>query len=127
MSFASELRRPLGRLVPVVLALALPTVAGAQLIDFADISPDQSDTDDIDPDGATGGRVNGLATVAGDADKFYAASEWGGIYRSTDGGLNWQYLPGHHPPATWDVEADPPNTDRVYATSFFDGRSANSV
>lgn len=51
-----------GVLVFVTLLAATPSLAGGQLsITFEDVNPDQSDTDPNDPDGATGGRVNGLA------------------------------------------------------------------
>ena len=71
--------------------------SSAQVVVFEDVNPDRSDTDFSDPDGATGGRVNGLAAVNGNNHVFYAASEWGGIYKSTDGGLNWSRLDGHLP------------------------------
>ena len=89
---------------------------------FEDINPDFSDTHNNDPDGATGGRVNGLAVEANNTDVMYAASEWGGIYKSTDAGLTWSRLDGHLPVATWDVEVAPSNANRVFATSFFDGK-----
>ncbi len=89
---------------------------------FADINPDQSDLDPTDPDGASGGRVGGLATVAGDNATYYAASEYGGVYKSADFGLTWDHLDGHLPQITWDVEVDPSDSDRVYATSFYDAR-----
>jgi photosystem II stability/assembly factor-like uncharacterized protein len=90
------------------------------------ISPTSSSLDSSDPDGASGGRVNGLAAVAGNKSIYYAASEWGGLFKSTDEGMTWVHLPGHYPTATWDVEVDPSNVNRVYATSFYDGR-VNSV
>lgn len=76
---------------------------------FKDVNPDQSDLDPFDPDGASGGRVNGLATVAGNNRVFYAASEWGGLYKTTDRGRTWFRLDGHLPVVTWDVEVDPKN------------------
>ena len=91
-------------------------------ITITEINPDQSTLDASDPDGATGGRVNGLASVAGNNRIFYAASEWGGIYRSTDAGRSWGRLNNHLPTATWDIEVNPANANRLYATSFYDGR-----
>ena len=88
---------------------------------FFDINPNNSTLDATNPNGASGGRVNGLG-VASDASAYYAASEWGGIYRSNDGGQNWFRLNAHLPSATWDVEVDPSNNNRLYATSFYDGR-----
>ena len=95
-------------------ALIVPT--------FEDINPDQSTLDASNPNGASAGRCNGLASVAGDNETFYLASEWGGLYRSTDAGLTWDFLPGHMPLAAWDVEVNPDSTSTIYATSFYDGR-----
>ena len=53
---------------------------------------DNSDHDPIDPDGATGGRVNGIVVDPNDGSVLYAASEWGGIYQTVDTGLTWQRL-----------------------------------
>lgn len=104
-------------------SVGLAASAMAQFsISIQEIGPKQSDLDPTDPDGASGGRVNGLAISADNNQLMYAASEWGGLFRSTNGGRNWQHLPGHVPHATWDVEIDPGNSNRVYATSFFDGR-----
>lgn len=86
---------------------------------ITEINPNTSTLDD--PDGPTGGRVNGLA-VTSDGSTLYAASEWGGIYKSTDSGLSWFRLDNHVPTATWDVAVEPTNPNKVYATSFYDGR-----
>jgi photosystem II stability/assembly factor-like uncharacterized protein len=88
---------------------------------FIDINPDSSSLDPSDADGASGGRVNGLG-YAKNGSAYYAASEWGGIYKSTDAGKSWKHLDGHLPMVTWDVEVDPSNSNRIYATSFYDGR-----
>src|SRR6266850_378601 len=93
---------------------------------FVDINPDTSSRDAVDPDGASGGRCNGLGSVAGSATIFYVATEWGGIYKTTDAGLTWTHLAGHLPQVTWDVKVDPANANNVYATSFYDGR-VNSI
>jgi hypothetical protein len=102
--------------LPIAGSLALAVVT------FEDVNPNNSDLDPTDPDGATGGRVNGVASVPGDNQTFYAASEWGGLYKSTDAGQNWVRLDRHLPVATWRVKVDPSNTSIVYATSFYDGR-----
>ena len=106
--------------VVCVMFISAPT-ADAQFI-FEDVNPDTSNLDPSDPDGATGGRVNGLATVAGSNTIFYAASEWGGIYKTFDGGVTWTRLHGHNPNGAWDVEVNPGAVNRVYATSKYDGR-----
>lgn len=110
--------------IALVAATVSPQHALAQFI-FTDINPSWSDKDAAgDPNGATGGRVNGLANVPGSNNGiFYAASEWGGIFKSTDGGLNWIRLDRHLPTAAWDVEVNPADVDRVYATSIYDGKT----
>jgi len=107
------------------LAMAFVPAVQAQFV-FEDVNPSNSNLDPSDPDGATGGRVNGLAAVAGDNSVFYAASEWGGIYKSIDGGVTWVRLDAHNPNGAWDVEVNPGATNRVYATSKYDGRT-NSI
>lgn len=84
------------------------------------INPDASDN--ANANASSGGRVNHMATVPGDNQTFYLASEYGGLFKSTDGGNNWANLPGHLPVIGWDVEVDPTNASRVYASSWFDGR-----
>jgi uncharacterized repeat protein (TIGR01451 family) len=91
-------------------------------ITLTDINPNQSTLDPSDADGASGGRVNGLAAAPGNNQIFYAASEWGGIYRSNNGGLNWNRLNNHRPTVAWDVEVSAANINVVFATSFYDGR-----
>ncbi|MCP5093368.1 MAG: hypothetical protein GY949_20860 [Gammaproteobacteria bacterium] len=105
---------------------ALMTVPlSAQVISIEDVNPDSSTLDATDPDGATGGRVNGIAIDPGNPLVMYAASEWGGLYKSTDGGDTWAHLTGHRPLVTWDVEVDPKDSNRIYATSLYDGRAAS--
>lgn len=116
-----------GALVVVLGQVVAGPQAEAAPLAFTDVNPNQADTDAADADRASGGRVNGLATVAGDNETFYAASEWGGLYKSTDGGLRWSHLPGHNPMVTWDVEVDPSDSSTVYATSLFDGRETGSL
>jgi photosystem II stability/assembly factor-like uncharacterized protein len=112
-------------LLPSICAFAMLLLiasAASAAVSFQDISPNNSDFDASDPDGAAGGRVNLLASVAGNNQIFYAATEWGGLYKTTDAGQNWFRLNGHLPVATWDIKVDPGNTNNVYATSFYDGR-----
>ena len=96
------------------------TAAGAPF-QLADINPDAS----IIAQGVNnsqGGRVNGLKVVPGDNQVAYGASEWGGVFKTSDGAQTWSHLDNHLPQATFDVDVDPSDTSTVYATSLFDGR-----
>ena len=88
---------------------------------WRDLGPDQSSTHAMVPDAASGGRVNGLA-ASHDKSMIFAASEWGGLWKSLDTGRTWRHVDSHLPVATWRVAVDPTNASRVYATSFYDGR-----
>lgn len=104
----------------------LVSTAGVSVaaVTFTDINPDTS-TVAQNINATSGGRVNGMAVAPGSNQVAYAASEWGGIYKTTDGGANWVHLDGHLPQATWEVAVDPTNANQVYATSFYDGRVAS--
>jgi hypothetical protein len=42
---------------------------------------------------------------------MYAATEFGGLYKSVNGGDTWQHLDGHRPVATWDVKVNPADSN----------------
>jgi uncharacterized repeat protein (TIGR01451 family) len=98
---------------------------------FEDISPDNEgpsigffDCPDPCVSGRNGGRVNGLSGVPGDPSTYFAASEVGGLFKIrilADGSQRWRHLDGHIPTLTWDVAAAP-GGQRVFATSFYEGR-----
>ena len=113
-----------GRWWLILLLIATPLRAQFSST-VTEINPNQATFDPNDADSASGGRVNQLGRAA-NGTTFFAASEWGGIFRSTDTGQTWTHLPGHVPHVTWDVEVDPTNANTVYATSFYDGR-VNSI
>src|SRR5215467_12580928 len=104
-----------------ICCLAVQSSSAQLSVTMKDISPDRSNNSD--PDGASGGRVNNVATDQSTPGRVFAASEFGGIFRSTDNGLTWTHLDGHVPTVTSDVKVDPTNSNRVYATSFYDGRT----
>ncbi|TQV85537.1 DUF11 domain-containing protein [Aliikangiella coralliicola] len=117
----------LGRLFSLFFLLVSMSVIGAPIV-ITDINPDQSTLDPVDPDGATGGRINGVATTPGNTNIYYAASEFGGLYKTTDFQVNggqWFRLEAHLPMLTIDVESAP-NGAALYASSLYDGR-VNSV
>ena len=97
---------------------ALPTLAG---VTAEDIGPDLS----LRPGNGAAGRVNNLAVAVGPNLSLhaYAASEWGGLFRSQDDGRTWSFLDGHVPVVMQDVAVDPNDPSIVYATSLYDGRA----
>lgn len=111
------------RMAVLLMILGSTRLQGQQIIE---INPSQSDLWATDPDGASGGRVNHVGMAPLDKAIVFAASEWGGIYKSTDGGDTWLRMNGHHPTVTWDVKVSPVDSNRVIATSFYDGR-VNSI
>ncbi|HSX59670.1 MAG TPA: hypothetical protein VLF18_05685 [Tahibacter sp.] len=105
-------------------ALFAATVATAQSSWRIDnISPASSDRDGSDPNSASGGRVNKIATHPTSNQIYFAASEWGGLFRTGDAGRNWAYVPGHRPQALWDVKFNPSNALVLVATSRYDGKT----
>lgn len=106
----------LGLVLIVALALFAPGMAiVALVVAVSEINPNRSTL-------GSGGRINGLAADPTSAQIFYASSEWGGLFKSIDAGQTWFRLNRHLPSVTWDVEVDPSNADRIFATSYYDGR-----
>ena len=109
-------------LMLVVLAASAPPFVFGQITStWYDINPSRSNTDGDNPNGASGGRVNRIG-AASDFSRVYAATEWGGLYQSFNQGATWVRVNTFSPSAAWDVKVDPRDNQRVYATSFFDGR-----
>lgn len=118
----SRRRRP--RLLLLVLAiLSLPIAAEPVRagVTIEDIGPDVSH---YIGNGAAG-RINDLAVAIGPNNtlRAFAASEWGGLSTSQDGGRTWSFLTAHVPLVMQDVAVDPSDASVVYATSLYDGRS----
>lgn len=102
------------------LSLVASVAHGQLSVVVRDISPDRSSN--ASPMAASGGRVNNIGVDRATPGRLYAASEYGGLWRSDDNGDRWRHLDGHVATVTWDVKVDPTNSNRVYATSFYDGR-----
>jgi len=71
------------RAVLITLVIAVPI--HAQITTYWSISEHQLPTND-------GGRVNSIAINPEDSNERYAASDSGGLFRSTDSGLHWQHV-----------------------------------
>ena len=73
--------------------LLVMNVANGQTITIREINPTHSNIGGMN---ATGGRVNHLGRATDSI--FYAASEFGGLFKSTDAGRTWVRLDTHYPP-----------------------------
>ena len=115
-------------LVVMLVASTLPQSYAAPATTFVDINPDNEKAGSLgclptDPCTAQedGGRVNGLSVVPDSPNIYFAASETGGMFKSTNRGASWFHLNGYVPAAAWDVAVEP-GGQRVFATSFNEGR-----
>lgn len=110
----------MGVLSTVLFVTTAATPVHAAFATVQDINPNTSTNNDADA--TTGGRVSHIGVAPGGNAVVYAASEQGGIFKSTNSGANWAHLNAHYPQLTWDVKVDPANANRLYATSFYDGK-----
>src|SRR5213083_10523 len=76
----------LGLTTALAVAIAV-TFAAAGFSDIVDVNPNVSDN--TDPNASSGGRVNSLASDPGNNQVFYAASEYGGLFKTINGGNLW--------------------------------------
>jgi PKD domain len=127
---------PIAVIAIMSIAMLPPLLTAASVfagVTIQDISPNESElykasSPAFTAANSSGGRVNNLASVAGSNQNliFYAASEWGGLFKSVDGGRNWDHLDGHVPVVMEDVavavDQNHPNSNVIYATSRYDGR-----
>jgi len=62
------------------------------------------------------GKINGFAIDPRDTNVVYAAASFGGIWKTTDGGQNWQSLTDRQVPMVYGgIEMDAQNPDVLYA------------
>ena len=97
--------------------LLVINVTNGQTVTIREINPTHSNVGGMN---ATGGRVNHLGRATNSI--FYAASEFGGLFKSTDAGRTWVRLDTHLPTRVFDVKASPADPNLVIATSVYDGR-----
>lgn len=86
---------------------------------------------DVNPDGLPGeprfgGRVLGLTISPTNNQNAFAASERGGIWRSTNGGQNWSHVDGVPLTISRDVMYDPQDASILIATGAYLGGAANN-
>src|SRR3954453_13056331 len=69
-------------------------------VSFTEINPNQSTLHPSDPDGASGVRGSGLASVERNQIAYSPATQWSSFYKTTDRGSTWAPLDDHLPVAT---------------------------
>lgn len=127
-----------GPSTPRPIRLLRPRIAGGPLlalgllaallapISAASGTPPPSALTDVNPDGLPGeprfgGRALGLTVDPTNPMNIYVASELGGIWRSSDGGTNWNHVDEIDAPVTRDVFYDPQDASIIVATGQSNG------
>ena len=87
-----------------------------------EINPVRSLLHATNANGGSGGRIQSVAADPQDGKVYYAASEWGGLYKTVDRGRNWERLDNFLATAAWRVAVQPGNSQVLVATALFDGR-----
>ena len=80
---------------------------------------------EFQPDIVWGGRTVAVDIDPANPDSAIAASESGGLFKTTDGGTNWSHIDTLVPFRLADVRIDPNNTQNVIVTAFADSQSTN--
>jgi len=70
-----------------------------------------------------GGRVQAFTVDPVNTNLVYAATELGGIYRSTDGGANWSHVDAIGLTSSTDVKIAPSDPNLIVATGGYDGHN----
>lgn len=66
--------------------------------------------------GGTTGRISAIACSPSDPNRYFVAGADGGVWRTTDGGINWTPLTDHMPTTSIGALAlDPTNENTIYA------------
>jgi photosystem II stability/assembly factor-like uncharacterized protein len=80
---------------------------------------------EFQPDVPTGGRASTITVNPANYDQLIVASESGGLFRSTDRGVNWKHIDGLPEFSTFAVAYVPADPNVVIATVGEDMRVAN--
>jgi uncharacterized repeat protein (TIGR01451 family) len=128
MAFVAAITISLVGLTPAVAIIsdvATPTRAAAAPIppSVTEFQPTLTATNPGAPaaGGKWGGRTVSISVDPADSNTAIAASESGGLWRTTDNGANWKHLDNLLPFRMADVQYAPNNASLVIATTFPDG------
>lgn len=102
----------------VVSLVATRPLAAEKLISHWELKENQLDIKE-------GGRVNTIAVNPSNSQEIIVASETGGLFKSTDGGLRWRHLDKLPVILTQSVAYHPRRTHIVYATAKADFKKKN--
>ena len=91
---------------------------------FTAISPDLTDGDPIPTDNFTFGTLSTIAPAASDSQVIYAGADDSSLWRTVDGGTNWESMQSPDLPDRWVTKliVDPLDANHVFAT--FNGYQA---
>jgi photosystem II stability/assembly factor-like uncharacterized protein len=101
-----------------LVALTIASPIHAQLATFWSLSENQLDIKE-------GGRVNSIAVNPDDSNKMFVASETGGLFKSTDGGLHWQHVDKLGVIFTQSVAYLPSDSSVVFVSAKADFKTGN--
>jgi len=115
-----------------MLAGVLPTfVVAAGLVNATPASANvPSAVTDVNPSSLTsgtlfGGRTNAFAVNPVSPSIVFAATEFGGLWKSTDGGHSWGHVDAVPLTNMWDVKYAPTDANLLVATGGYDGSIDN--
>lgn len=111
----------------VAAPLALAT-AGAPVAQAVP-PPPPSAVVDVNPNSTPtplwGGRVEALSVDPVNPQRVYAASELGGVWRSSDGGASWSHVDAITMTKTYDVAVAPDDSSLIVVAGAYDGRQVS--
>jgi len=86
--------------------------------DFTAISPDLTNGDPIPSDNFTFGTLSTIAPAASDSLVIYAGTDDANLWRTVDGGINWESMQAANLPNRWVTKliVDPQDANHVFAT-----------
>ncbi|HZC53328.1 MAG TPA: hypothetical protein VE441_12635, partial [Mycobacterium sp.] len=124
------LRRTISGFAVVLSAAGFAVGVLATTAPSADASPAPPAVTDVNPDSLTagnlfGGRVVAFAVNPINTQLVFAASEFGGLWRSTNHGASWSHVDQVPLTAMQDVQIASSDTNLVIATGAYDGSTDN--
>lgn len=118
-AFRRTRRAVLALIASIAVVVAVPLASSAFTAPSAVTDVNPNDT----PSAPFGGRVQALTIDPVNPQIGYAGSELGGLWKTTDGGLNWSHVDAVPLTVVEDVEIAPSDSNLVIATGDFGGEN----